>query len=104
MNLILFAQYKECEVWFCNSVKRTPKEFFFFFSEAKTEQLEGKTAQSLDLDGNFFGQVFCNFFHFRIHVSKKKIQQHLKNWCNFSILLTDCFLCPAPDTFSLGHF
>lgn len=27
------------------------------FSEAKTEQLEGKTAQNLDLDGNFFGQV-----------------------------------------------
>lgn len=70
MNLILFAQYKECKVWFCNSVKRTLKEFFF--SEAKTEQLEGKTAQNLDLDGNFFGQVFCNFFHFQIHVSKKK--------------------------------
>lgn len=66
VNLILFAQYKQYKEWFCNSVKRTLKDSF---SEAKTEQLEGKTAHNLDLDSNFFGQVLSNFFHFQIHSS-----------------------------------
>lgn len=53
VNLIVLAQFKHSTKYgFMIVLKELLRRSF---AEAKTKQLEGKTAQNLDLDCNFFG-------------------------------------------------